>query len=526
MDPIILLFSSLLAAGSGQSFEPVLNSDLPATLSECDDGTFERADLYDLDAEIAYGLYRSNGQYFVVDDESGGIYETLSENPYKSEDGIKIYNKCFPTEKFLLGKEDGIYFADAPNLSLSDSACDELSFGEVHRIDKACDVPSNAVKIPNYEYFINLKSNHAENVNGTCSIVSISMLLGYYDTFVSDAYVPETYDYVSTDSISPKSWKDWTQSPGTGVIENGLVRGDSRFHDYLYDIFKNNYDSNKNDSGILANEAKLTLEKHLSNVGVEYSLNFVDSNPMEVIGDRSKAAIKQAIDEGRPVIANGKKHSTVAFAYDDDYLYIHTGWGYAGRKEWDAFTYVGDWYIPSCIDLIPKDQTHSHCNNYYSLSDSKFYCSCGLSMYGKELSIPGLKLGSNQTGSCYVGNKQFNVNFQNASKGRSNFILDASEGNASITFSTGENASIFGVYLEATSSFLGVDLPKYLIDWCDWRGNWHSEYDAGNYTSLYFEQEGKKAINVKNAVKFRIRVEHNAISAPKLTVRKLVFAIC
>ena len=87
--------------------------------------------------------------------------------------------------------------------------------------------------------------------------------------------------------------------------------------------------------------------------------------------------IKNAIDNDRPLFVAGRKHATVAYAYDENMVWVHTGWGYTAATPWDTFIYnvLGN----NCIGAIDISSIgeHIHSDNYYFTTHGKYVCPCG-----------------------------------------------------------------------------------------------------------------------------------------------------
>lgn len=239
------------------------------------------------------------------------------------------------------------------------------------------DIPlSNSAHIINdYEYFQKLNGRHAWNSLGTCTIVSTEILLGYYDTFESDLFVDELYEVISRENLtnSNLTWKDFSRSPG---VDNYLTN-DYDFHDYLVSIARDEVgDDPEKDGMTTKNQIKL-VENYLNKQGISYSLSTSEGNLGDIWTQRAIGIIKSGIDAGRPVIANGTGHSVVAYAYDDEYVWVHTGRGWTGATPWATYeSGLFANYSAGCIDIIYEGE-HVHSDNYYSYSLNQYFCTCG-----------------------------------------------------------------------------------------------------------------------------------------------------
>lgn len=88
-----------------------------------------------------------------------------------------------------------------------------------------------------------------------------------------------------------------------------------------------------------------------------------------------KKAIKSEIDLGRPILVNGHHHSTVAWGYDDESVYVDTGWGFVAKTSWSTFEYNSK--NNESFIKVYFHGPHVHCPNYYSIDNYYYYCYCG-----------------------------------------------------------------------------------------------------------------------------------------------------
>lgn len=224
-------------------------------------------------------------------------------------------------------------------------------------------------------YFENLNGMHAWNSLGTCSVISTEMLLGYYDTFVNDNIVSENYDCVTHQYITTNKLTDFTQSPRCDDHANGV----SAFHDMLVSIGRDEVGDDPEVDGMTTiNQIKM-IKKYLEKNNLNYSISSSEGNLSDIWNQRAVSIIKNGIDSGRPVIANGTGHSTVAYAYDSKYVYVHTGWGWIGATPWSTYeSGIFYNYSAGCIDLkFETELGHCHSNNYYSSATNNYICPCG-----------------------------------------------------------------------------------------------------------------------------------------------------
>lgn len=234
---------------------------------------------------------------------------------------------------------------------------------------------SEATIISNSFYFEKLGNRHAINRVGTCCVVAAEILLGYYDTFLNDTIVSEQYDQPAVQNINETdpTITDFSISPG--------VDSDSRsdFHDYLCDIATNQVGDDPRSNGMTVYNQKQMIVKYLQEKGISYTTNSSEGNFADLCANKAKTVVKDTIDANRPVIVNGEGHSTVAFAYDDDYVWVHTGWGFVAATPWRTFESGMFFnYSAGAIDVLSFDNNeHIHSDNYFCTNLNAYYCPCG-----------------------------------------------------------------------------------------------------------------------------------------------------
>lgn len=249
----------------------------------------------------------------------------------------------------------------------------EKKAGEYYR---DIDITSDAHVIDNSFYFEKLHYRHAWNYNGTCTIVASEILFGYYDTFQNDNLVDESYDIISRQAIYKTDFnvEDFNVSPGADDYSTDT----SDFHDYLCEIARDEiHDDPEIDGMSTVNQIKL-IKNYLSKRNIQYTLSTSEGNWGDFITSRAETLIKNAINNNRPIISNGKYHSTVAFAYDDDYVWVHTGWGYVAATPWSTYrSNLFTNYTSGCIDIVSLGDEHVHSDNYYAYNKNQYICPCG-----------------------------------------------------------------------------------------------------------------------------------------------------
>lgn len=233
-------------------------------------------------------------------------------------------------------------------------------------------IPSISGKCISYPYyFMNLGDANADNINGSCSIVSTQMLLDYYDTFENDNLVDKDFDYLKTGIFNNCCDYDITTLPD--YIEDAQ-RQCNLLHDYLVDICTAQLNFNPTDGGGTSGEQQYKLiNAYMNTRGLAYKLNSA-YRISDVISGYPKKLIIDAIDAGRPIIVNSKNHSTVAYGYDDTFVYIHDGYNNETRVTWDFYEFG----ISNSVSVFDLELTgsHIHSNNYYSRNLNQYLCPC------------------------------------------------------------------------------------------------------------------------------------------------------
>lgn len=294
---------------------------------------------------------------------------------------ISFFQKSFPISKSPSKENEVSHFdknLDQFKNEFSRNKKDGDSGVGVYEVDE---LPgSDATLIPNAFYFQKLGRNHGFNTDYICTIVAAQILFGYYDTFVNDYLVDDTYDLISIDQTGVQSVQNFAQSPGTGFY--GEYVNDQRFTDYLVDLATDENVVSPHINGYDTHQQKKFIKRYLDESGFSYNLYAItNGSPLNL----TKLRIKQAINNGRPIICNSRDHSAVAYGYDDDYVYVHTGWGCVGRTVWATFednSNVG--YEIGAIDIVLSCE-HIHSDNYYSSYYHKAYCPDGFERGRMEL---------------------------------------------------------------------------------------------------------------------------------------------
>ena len=252
-------------------------------------------------------------------------------------------------------------------------------------------------------YFSNLHENISNNSHGTCSYVTIGMLLSYYDSYWDDSFIPEEFDIESESYFKTYSSGDFSiqsfyaESPGILFEPSNEVESLSSA-DYL-DYVKsksNKYFQSKLISLSISYFGASKFDNNLNQFGMTftditgflgyYLYNYCNFNTSEVIIDscndldsvRSYAINK--IKKGIPVLLRSESsslggHAFITYDYDEktDEIYVHTGWRDENANKTLSHVALSSTCFTNIIDAISLDvkMSSSISFNYRSNSGIK-----------------------------------------------------------------------------------------------------------------------------------------------------------
>lgn len=328
--------------------------------------------LNDLNNDEKYILVYTDNKYLIYDRlvESYIEYSSNSGSPYNSIENNyqKVYDGPAQYYYQLNNKYYSVYDESIVNLDeyINDENIENLSIATLSYEEEIEEVLDESTYIDNAFYFENLKKNMGLNKNGSCTVVSICMLLSYYDTFLNDDIIPEQYDaYVENEfyNESSFSFNSYIQSPGIT----------DQFHLEMIEYKQ----SNGYGEGYSMSEENYVplLNSFYQSIGTSFTFS----------GECKKADVlvnlKNEIDNNRPVLCSlrpgfynniSESHAVVAYGYNDDDIIVNTGWVA------NNVISVNDSYVYNCTP-INVQATHKHSDNYfYEISDTcNFKCTCG-----------------------------------------------------------------------------------------------------------------------------------------------------
>lgn len=251
-----------------------------------------------------YTLYELSPYGYVITIEDSDTilelcYEVNAEPPLPMNDDNTYY--YVGPASFAVASEEGYTYVGT-NIQLSKEDVDYIVSFENRFYSLRQDTQTiNNLTITNttvqvsqnvdYDYFSNL-SNFGNNTEGTCTVIAISILLGYYDVFIYDGYIDD--EYMDTSPLP------------AGTTEE--------FHQLLCNYV---YGEDEH-GGIQIYDAASAINEYLTEQGL--SVRF--SSPKRHNVSSTRQAIASLIDHGHPVVASintaagaNVKHSVVVYGY-------------------------------------------------------------------------------------------------------------------------------------------------------------------------------------------------------------------
>ncbi len=336
----------------------------------------KHTDVFDTNCCAKYVLEIEGNHSKLVEKETGYIVNTFNggSNPFlKNKLGFSpdylVYNNDGTCNKYL-----GVYgnklFDLVSNREISISIDRSLSINNSLQAIEYSNIPSTAIHSKYSYYFKNLKEDgFGENKVGTCALVAMQILFDYYDSIWSDFVIEELYDSpVSEGKINCESF---STSPASKA---------EQFHSYLINFCNNSLNISIANRGLSNSEQFQLINSYIGSTrALSYQVNTSEGNLSDILSGKQFDVVKNGIKAGRPVILNTLHHSMVAFAYDDNYAYVMSGWygeKIISKLSWNDFN--GNIFSNACgaYDLI-LTSTHSCSNNYKSTIYGKYICPRG-----------------------------------------------------------------------------------------------------------------------------------------------------
>lgn len=338
--------------------------------------------VYNMDYELAYYCVEASPSGYLIYDidlEDKLEYSILGESPYLGITGNAIY--VGPGNYFELNGNQLKNIMD--NTILPTTSVNSLKETEsIIETNKEQYIQEQQTQISpmssdlnppypltyvvdGYWYFQNLINNYYPNEEGTCGIIAIEMIMGYFDSYKNDNVIIESQDFnTCDDETDPYYFYD---SPGMGYA----------FYETIANINLDLYGRKP----INSFESIQTLEVYFSeynpyNIDFDYVYSGSSSSQANIL------EIKSCIEEGMPVIVNFYgyytngdyiNHAAVAYMYSNGDIFVNMGSGHMTNVAISSFFI----YQMLGVEILGN---HVHSNNYISTSFNDFHrhiCPCG-----------------------------------------------------------------------------------------------------------------------------------------------------
>lgn len=327
-------------------------------------------DIYSIEGANKFELLQFENEYVIYDKEDDLIVENKTGfSPYNNylDEFIIYLNTSEEETHYLYANETSIYdlnYSSVLDKNQVETFAQDLSeeSGKYYLFD---DYGDNAVLIKNSFYFEHLRGLHGNNTDGTCGLVAAQILLSYYDTFQNDNIIAEIYDV--TTNFYEAIGRDSVDSPGT----------DQNFYNYLEDFLVNNDIANSAISMNIYSEKDL-IYKYVRSRGIAFAEKWVEGNYGDAMTNAASNSIRDAVNNDRPIFVGAQGHATVAYGYDDNYIYLYDGWGTVRRTPWSTTdtNMFNTNNSPHTVDII-NWTGHVHSDNYYYTKWGCAFCPCG-----------------------------------------------------------------------------------------------------------------------------------------------------
>ena len=249
------------------------------------------------------------------------------------------------------------------------------------------------------KYFGHLSDYSPKNNCGSCGFVSLIQVMSYYDTFYNDYIIDEFFDRYSTNiNTLPQAY---LKSPGvernefTPTDRDDEILTTQEYYLFCHNNFINDFqcyltcinnsihltdNQNSFSSSIGCWDYQTLLTSYFSS-----STSCVVSTSTNLSQAEYISSIKSFIDVGKPVIVHIKgydfeenkmrRHSVVAYKYDDNNIYANFGWESNSTSypliNCSQHLYTEIYYM-AVLDF--SNMGHYHSNNY--LINGTGYCGC------------------------------------------------------------------------------------------------------------------------------------------------------
>lgn len=295
-------------------------------------------------------------------------------------------------------------------------------------------VDANGYKLINNSYYFEHLNKFPINYKGTCGLVALSMLLGYYDTFYNDAYIPQNLKYSeeiydddnnlieinqNMDVFNRVYIDNYSNSIFEYYSENEMPGTTQAFHDYLFDKYLITlfgldwiYELVERGYPMTASNIEEVLYAYLTDNAYDIKA-FTKHYDKTLLNDTN--TIKTLIDMGIPVLLTiidydytispnninqldlklSSAHNVIAYGYKNDTFVVHMGWDSQNNKYNKVYLNKSFIYDFMAINYIGE---HAHSKNFYGYdeytSEEVGYCSCGVILNKHQHSFVYTKINS------------------------------------------------------------------------------------------------------------------------------------
>ena len=256
-------------------------------------------------------------------------------------------------------------------------------------------------------YYDNLTYNLGMNYQGSCGYVAIGMLLSYYDAYLCDDIIDDSYDIVSIGNDanmisrrnSPGIMKDIISNPNmpelatygsllspTDYYNHMASLSNVSFHSKLITIgaelgYYNFYAQDKNPAALSFDEIRLVLTNYLNSKSqLNFNIEIMSpSNDSDIIRSYTIDMVKRGVPVLLSIEGINGGHAVIAYDYDEisDNLYCHMGWG---ANKTHVTIESENFYSYTAALSVNFNLLHSHSNNYgiieiiNNVPNTYFYC--------------------------------------------------------------------------------------------------------------------------------------------------------
>ena len=290
---------------------------------------------------------------------------------------------------------------------------------------------SGSITNPNimYNFFNNAKKNIGFNIANSCTFVALDMILDYYDFYLNDNIIPDTYDihhnvnyqisYNGTFNSNVEVLETQTYTEKNALIDYGI----ENFNDYLsfisdyadeyFHLYLLRESMNENNMYVNPEEGSFAITMQdfsdfsrscIQNLNINGNVNYYyTTNTSNYL-----SYIKSKIDNGIPVIINigasnnNIAHAVVAYHYSGNIIYFNDGYGNYTHCTIEQLGY--EYYLGEIVTIEVEEE---HICNDDVLIDGDFDCICELDGthlgHTHSYSFLYITIGTNHYISCTCG---------------------------------------------------------------------------------------------------------------------------